>query len=432
MAQVSAPNLVVRKTAKGTPIYEAKWRAGGKQHKRRLGDAWLVEDGDGGWKRRRGRVQEGFIDERRATVLAAEAVAEHAEELRRREERGAHLTFRDVAEEWLDWLEHVRRVSPATLRDYECLLREPGHRHKRSPKTSPGRIMAAFGDEDIRDITAKDVSGFLRRLDNEGLTPRNVNKHRQIVNSVFVFACRVDTHALDHNPVTATDKRREPLPAALEYYEVHEVEALAEAMAAGPHRGVSKIAVSDDELAMRAEEDARDADLFRVLLHTGLRLGELRALRWSAVDFEHRTLLVRAAVSAGVEKDPKGRRYRVVPLSSGAMTALRSQAHRTIFDGADDYVFCGRRGEVLDDSALRRRYKAACQAAGLRPVKLHGLRHAAGSLLARKGTAVEVRDFMGHAKLSTTDRYVSARFSDEFFERVDDAFAQQPAKDRAV
>lgn len=40
---------------------------------------------------------------------------------------------------------------------------------------------------------------------------------------------------------------------------------------------------------------------------------------------------------------------------------------------------------------------------GLRPIKLHGLRHAAGSLLARHGTSVEVRDFMGHAKLTTTD-----------------------------
>lgn len=79
-------------------------------------------------------------------------------------------------------------------------------------------------------------------------------------------------------------------------------------------------------------------------------------------------------------------------------------------------------GDRLDDSALRKRYKAACASAGLRPIKLHGLRHAAGSLLARHGTSVEVRDFMGHAKLSTTDRYVSARFSGEFLERLDDAF----------
>lgn len=282
--------------------------------------------------------------------------------------------------------------------------------------------MKAFGDIDVRKITARDASAFLRSLDVAGLAPRNVNKHRQTVNNIFVYANREDTYAIEHNPMTATDKRREPMIAALEYYERHEVEALAEAMALGPHRKESKIAVGDDEFAMRAEEDARDADLFRVLLHTGLRIGELRAVKWSAVDLEGRTLLVRIAISAGEEKDPKGRRFRYIPLSTGAVEALERHAARTYFTGEDDYVFCGRLGERLDDSALRKRYKAACAAAGLRPIKLHGLRHAAGSLLARHGTSVEVRDFMGHAKLSTTDRYVSARFSEEFLGRLDVAF----------
>ena len=66
---------------------------------------------------------------------------------------------------------------------------------------------------------------------------------------------------------------------------------------------------------------------------------------------------------------------------------------------------------------------------GLRPLKIHGLRHAAGSILARRATAVEVRDTLGHAKLSTTDRYVSARYSEDFFERMDEAFTPvEPSK----
>lgn len=46
--------------------------------------------------------------------------------------------------------------------------------------------------------------------------------------------------------------------------------------------------------------------------------------------------------------------------------------------------------------------------AELRPVKLRGLRHAAGSLIARTNDPLFVRDFLGHAKLSPTHRYVSA------------------------
>lgn len=56
-------------------------------------------------------------------------------------------------------------------------------------------------------------------------------------------------------------------------------------------------------------------------------------------------------------------------------------------------------------------------------MRLHGLRHAAGSLVARTSDAVFVRDFLGHAKLATTDRYLSAKLRPEEFKRLDDAFA---------
>ena len=110
------------------------------------------------------------------------------------------------------------------------------------------------------------------------------------------------------------------------------------------------------------------------------------------------------------------------PAISGASTLARL-ADRHEFTGPDDYVVCNRFGRRIDPSALRRRYKRACAAAGLRPVKLHGLRHAAGSLVARTTDAVFVRDFLGHAKLSTTDRYVSAKLRPEELERLDAAFA---------
>jgi integrase len=96
--------------------------------------------------------------------------------------------------------------------------------------------------------------------------------------------------------------------------------------------------------------------------------------------------------------------------------------------GPDDLVFGSRSGEVLDDSALRRRYAAACKAAGLRRVRLHGLRHAAGSHVARQAQALEVRDFLRHNKLSTSDRYLTARFSAEFLGRLDEAFGHSSAE----
>lgn len=68
--------LVVR-AYKGTPFYEAKWRnAAAKQFKRRLGRAWLEPDPEGGWRKRRGRVRDGFLDERGAYREMSRLIAE--------------------------------------------------------------------------------------------------------------------------------------------------------------------------------------------------------------------------------------------------------------------------------------------------------------------------------------------------------------------
>ena len=149
-------------------------------------------------------------------------------------------------------------------------------------------------------------------------------------------------------------------------------------------------------------------------------------LRWEDVNLSDRMLLVRRGLSAGQETLPKGRRHRFVPLSTPAVATLARLADRNEFTEPDDYVLCNRLGRRIDPSALRRRYKRGCAAAGLRPVRLHGLRHAAGSLIARTADPVFVRDFLGHAKLATTDRYLSAKLRPEELERLDAAFA--PAK----
>jgi integrase len=158
------------------------------------------------------------------------------------------------------------------------------------------------------------------------------------------------------------------------------------------------------------------------LFYTGLRLGEMLTMRWQDVDLQDRLLLVRSGLSAGQETLPKGRRHRFVPLPTPAVATLARLADRNEFTGPEDYVLCNRWGRRLDPSALRRRYKRGCAAAGLRPVRLHGLRHAAGSLIARTADPVFVRDFLGHAKLATTDRYLSAKRRPEELERLDRAF----------
>ena len=428
-------NLVVRLRAgaKDRAYWDAQWRyrAGRDEpwqlKKRRLGLAWQERDAAGGWRKRRGRCPDGYLDERAANIAAVAAMEAHAQEVAAAEESDARAadaqrTVRALAHDWLSWLSEVWGAKPSTVKDYGFLLREPGEPFKRGAGSSAGRIMNAFGDRPAADVTTAEVSQFLRSLDREGLTPRNVNKHREVLGALFAYGCRSDTFALKANPVDRTDKRRQPPPAALDYYEVEEVEALARCCEQGCQRQTRSF-VDPAELKARKQEDQQDAEAFRLLFYTGLRLGEILTLRWEDADLERRLLFVRRGLSAGEERLPKGGRTRFVPLSSPAMSALARLGSRADFVAPDDYVLANRLGRRLDASALRRRYKRGCAAAGLRPVRLHGLRHAAGSLVARTSDAVFVRDFLGHAKLSTTDRYVSAKVRPEELERLDRAFA---------
>lgn len=432
--EIEQSSFVLRPRAgAGDRVYwDAQWRFRSDPagtwtlKKRRLGLAWLEPDDEGGWRKRRGRCREGWLDERTALLAAREAMERQVDEAvnaaqhaRMAEQRSA--TFRGLSDDWLHWLERIRGIKPSTLRDYRTLLREPGQPYARGNGKSAGRIMKAFGNELVAEVTTADVSAFLRGLDDAGLSARNVNKYRQVLHSMFEYACRSDTLELDRNPVKRTDKRREPPLAALDYYEIEEVEALARVGEASGHR--KTWGVGEEERAARVAEDRQDADAFRVLFYTGIRVGELVTLRWADVDLERCSLHVCRNLSAGEETTPKGRRDRNVPLSDPARAALARLGSRMDFVSDDDYVVCNRLGRRLDTSALRRRYKLAAEVAGLRPVKLHGLRHAAGSILARVADPVFVRDYLGHAKLSTTDRYVSAKHRPEDLARLNQAFA---------
>jgi len=134
----------------------------------------------GGWRPRRGRVPEGFFDEKRATVRTAELVAEHdaGEREIECERRELAATVRELATEWLDYLGREKGAKPATIQDYGYLLTEPGTPHRRGSGRSPGRIMHALGDRRIAKVATADVARFLRGLEREGMSARSVNKHR--------------------------------------------------------------------------------------------------------------------------------------------------------------------------------------------------------------------------------------------------------------
>jgi hypothetical protein len=82
-----------------------------------------------------------------------------AEERRRR-----GVTFRELAVEYLEWLEHVKSAKPSTLRDHRLLLAEPGQAYRRGAGSSRGQVIAALGDRPAREVTTREVDHNHRTL----------------------------------------------------------------------------------------------------------------------------------------------------------------------------------------------------------------------------------------------------------------------------
>jgi integrase len=80
------------------------------------------------------------------------------------------------------------------------------------------------------------------------------------------------------------------------------------------------------------------------------------------------------------------------------------QASRAV--GDDDLVFVGDPGGYVDGWALRRRYIATLDRAGLRRLRFHDLRHTFGTRMIAKADILRVKDWMGHADVQTTVRYL--------------------------
>jgi integrase len=400
--------LIVR-AHKGVPFYEAKWRdAMQRQRKRRLGRAWLVPGSNGGWKKRRGRVRDGFLDERRAYREMSRVISEvEAEQEIVPTKRDAR--FEDAVELWMEHLEFEKRAKPSTLDRHRNLLARPRHDIE---EQRGARIMREFEGRSLRSITTEEVRRFLSRLDREDVSARTVNIHRQILHSVFEHARRKETFGLRFNPVSETAKRPEEGARPVETFEPEEIRAITEAARAGLHRGRggyrhSKFSAATDREWSRINE--QDAALFLVAGFTGLRLGELLALHWSDVDLDRRILSVSRSMSAGEESSTKSRRARSVPLADQAAAEIRALQKRRSFTGRNDYVFCRPDGGPLDRSAVRTRFVRAQKAAGVRVRRFHDLRHSFGSLAIQKFDLVAVKDMMGHSKLTTTERYLHSK-----------------------
>lgn len=137
-----------------------------------------------------------------------------------------------------------------------------------------------------------------------------------------------------------------------------------------------------------------------------MRRGEFVALRWRDVDFTGQSIRVRASYTEGGLTTPKSGKGRLCRWRRRSRRPSHGSRGREAYTGNDDLVFPGTRGGYLDASALYRRYKRALELAGLRPLRLHDLRHTFRTRTIATASILQVKAWMGHADVATTMKYL--------------------------
>ena len=137
---------------------------------------------------------------------------------------------------------------------------------------------------------------------------------------------------------------------------------------------------------------------------------------------------VRASYYLGQLTTPKSGKVRSVPMAPDVARALAALGRRLDWVGDEDLVFVGVAGGYLDGSALRRRYKTALTAAGLRRLRFHDLRHTFGTRMIAKADIRRLQEWMGHADIQTTMRYLHYAPREEDARLVAEAFAVDPVR----
>jgi integrase len=350
---------VFRREGARRPVWYAKYRLpDGRQVQKRIGPAWTD----------RGRPGPGFFTRRTAQTWVDQVLAEARRgELPGMVQTGA--TFKDAACEYMRWLEHDRARKPSTLRDYESILR--------------AHLLPEFGEDRLEAITTDQVEAWSVRLAGSGMGNRTRLKILTVLHGVMGRAKRV--WKLPRNPITDVEKPAQIRSVGIEVFSTEEVGAL-----------------------VRAADGEQDAAIYLTAAYTGLRRGELVALRWRNVDFPRRHIRVTASYTERVLSTPKSGRARSVPMAPAVAEALARLTTRPEHTAEDDLVFPGLAGGYLDGSALYRRYKAALNAAGLRSLRFHDLRHTFGTTVVGNPAVsiLQLKEWMGHADIDTTMKYL--------------------------
>ena len=284
--------------------------------------------------------------------------------------KASHLLLRDWLEQWYrDYCTgHLEKTTLASYRD------KIDH-----------YINPVLGNIPLGKLTGQDVQQWVNQISRKSPASGNPISPKSVRNVLLVLRPAldraVDLHFIQENPAA-----RVVLPKRERFHPKVYADA-----------DIRKMLIA-----------AHGTDLYFPLmlaLFTGMRRGELIALRWQDVDFQGKKLYVRHSIVSvqGVPemKGPKTESgKREIALSDRIIDLLKEQFDRF---PRSEYVVCQKNGQPFSPDAFSRKFQRFLSRNHLPHFRLHDLRHASATLMIEHGVDIKtVQSRLGHSDISTT------------------------------
>lgn len=295
------------------------------------------------------------------------------------------MKIRDIYEAWLP-----QKKNEVKMQSLACYV---SHWQR--------RIEPHFGDTDYNSITSRDIQSFVDELMEQGLSKKSAADTAMTLKMLIHWAA---------------EEYDLPLPRISKPLRFMEQSA------------VKQLPVySENELA-KIMTYIREHPSFPNLgilltISTGMRIGEVCALRFADINLQERTVSIyktceriyteealfgnasRGARTRIIISDPKTScSNRTLPLPPAVISIIRSSMGIV----KPEYYICSGTDRLLEPRTFRKRYYDTVEAAGVKPVKFHGLRHTFATRLIKNKTDVKTTSaLLGHSDIKITlDTYV--------------------------
>ena len=240
-------------------------------------------------------------------------------------------------------------------------------------------LLPRFRDSRLCDITRAEVQQFITCTLKDGYAWETTNHFRTLLSKIMNTA--VSWNFLSDNPARGVKMPEQTLKR--------------------PHRFLTMDEVR--RLITASDEPVRTIVLLATM--TGLRIGEILALRWGRINLASGTLRVEETCYHGRFGTPKTKASRrELPIAYVVVQTLLRHRSRSSDVSGEALVFCTSNGTPLASNNLcKRQLGPACICAGLAPINWHTLRHTHGTLLHEQGTPLRVAQAqLGHSHMTTT------------------------------